>query len=684
MKVGIQNRILLPILGTLVVIIFGSAMILSSRIAEELDRNFESQLTTTCSMLHRGVANTAVSYKASVNAMAALNRLRTLTDIFVHGGTEEEKQQALERSQATLESLVDVYKMFPVINITDPTGLVVAGTNKAAINKVNVSKRLYFQRAMKGETNFSVPIMSMDINAAATVVAAPLKSSDGRPGGIIYAILPCSEVVRETVEGIQIGKTGRTCIIDGKGVMVAHPDASEVLTDVKESAWGRRVLGQKSGLIDYEQDGTARMLAFRYEPESEWYAVSFMDQSEIDETVTSMRNIILGLLLGGTILIGIIIYLVIRPIMSALLKGVNFAQAVGSGNLDIRFDLQRNDELGLLFNSLREMVATLKAKISAADAESVKARSEAENARKAMAEAEKAQAEAATKAEAMQTVARKLNEAGNIIASATTQLAAQVEQSDIGAKESATRLTEAATAMNEMNATVHEVARNAAEASSISLETREKAELGAQVVEGAVATIEKVHDMSLQIKEDMNILNSHAQDINRIMAVISDIADQTNLLALNAAIEAARAGEAGRGFAVVADEVRKLAEKTMESTQDVGNAIRAIQNSTDKSMHGVEQAVASIAAATEQARNSGSALVEIVANVQATADQVQAIATASEQQSAASEEINHSISLVNETTSQTAVAMGEAAKAVNELSTQASRLTDLIEELRRA
>ena len=122
----------------------------------------------------------------------------------------------------------------------------------------------------------------------------------------------------------------------------------------------------------------------------------------------------------------------------------------------------------------------------------------------------------------------------------------------------------------------------------------------------------------------------------------------------------------------------------MESTQDVGNAIRAIQNSTDKSMHGVEQAVASIAAATEQARNSGSALVEIVANVQATADQVQAIATASEQQSAASEEINHSISLVNETTSQTAVAMGEAAKAVNELSTQASRLTDLIEELRRA
>lgn len=684
MKLGIQNKILFPILGTLILIILGSAMILSSKIAEELDRNYESELVTTNSMLNRGVANTVASYKAILNAIAALNRLRALTDIFVNGGTPEETQRALEASQSTLESLEEVYNMFPVINITDPNGLVVAGTNKAAINKVNVGKRVYFQRAMKGETNFSVPIMSMDIKAAATVVAAPLRSTEGTIGGIVYAILPCSEVVRQTVEGVHIGKTGHTSIIDGQGIMVAHPEAANILSDVRDTEWGKRILGQKEGLIDYMQDGTARKMSFKYEPGSEWYTVAFMDQSEIDDTVTGMRNITLGLLLGGTVIIALIIFFSIRPIMRDLLKGVQFAQAVGQGNLNMTFDLRRNDELGLLFNSLRDMVDTLKAKIAAADAESVKAKEEAENAHKAMAAAENAQAEAAAKAEAMQMVADKLNESGNIIASATSQLSAQVEQSDRGAAESATRLTEAATAMNEMNATVHEVAKNAADASSISMETREKAELGAHVVEGAVATIEKVHDMSLQIKQDMIELNTHAQNINRIMAVISDIADQTNLLALNAAIEAARAGEAGRGFAVVADEVRKLAEKTMESTHDVGNAIRAIQESTDKSMQGVEQAVASIAEATEQARDSGSALIEIVANVQATADQVQAIATASEQQSAASEEINHTIILVNDTTAQTATAMAEAAKAVNELSAQAAHLTELIEELRKA
>ena len=237
--------------------------------------------------------------------------------------------------------------------------------------------------------------------------------------------------------------------------------------------------------------------------------------------------------------------------------------------------------------------------------------------------------------------------------------------------------------MNEMNATVQEVAKNAGSASAASADTKEKAQAGAQVVEKAVRSIEQVHQMSLELKGDMTQLNEHAQDITRIMGVISDIADQTNLLALNAAIEAARAGEAGRGFAVVADEVRKLAEKTMASTNDVGNAIKAIQESTAKSMVGVDNAVERIGEATELAGRSGEALQEIVATVEITADQVNAIATASEEQSAASEEINQSIVQVNDMSRQTAEAMGEAARAVSDLAAQAQGLTELIEAMKK-
>ena len=180
----------------------------------------------------------------------------------------------------------------------------------------------------------------------------------------------------------------------------------------------------------------------------------------------------------------------------------------------------------------------------------------------------------------------------------------------------------------------------------------------------------------------MGQLNTQAQAISNIMNVISDIADQTNLLALNAAIEAARAGEAGRGFAVVADEVRKLAEKTMTSTHDVGSAIKAIQESTAKSVAAMDMAAAQVDNATGFANQSGQALGEIVTTVESTADQVNAIAAASEEQSLASEEINRSISTVNEAVQQTAQAMNEASGAVGDLARQTRTLTSLIAEMR--
>ena len=297
--------------------------------------------------------------------------------------------------------------------------------------------------------------------------------------------------------------------------------------------------------------------------------------------------------------------------------------------------------------------------------------------------AEAAGAEARSKTQSMLIAADKLEEVAGIVSSASGELSAQIEQSEHGATEQAARVAETATAMEEMNSTVLEVAKNAGTASDVSGKTRDKADAGAAVVAQAVERIRQVQKESLALKEDMADLEEHATSINRIMGVISDIADQTNLLALNAAIEAARAGEAGRGFAVVADEVRKLAEKTMASTTDVGNAIKAIQGSASKSIAQVDKAVTVIEQATEYAEKSGEALQEIVAMADQTADQVRAIATASEQQSASSEEINQSITQVSAIAGETARAMEEAARAVSDLAAQAQVLTGLIEDMKR-
>ncbi|GKG92235.1 methyl-accepting chemotaxis protein [Desulfovibrionaceae bacterium] len=403
-----------------------------------------------------------------------------------------------------------------------------------------------------------------------------------------------------------------------------------------------------------------------------------------DEKYERSRAIGIILTLAAIFIALALTWLIVRNTVRQLGKDPGELNAIAHRVVDGDYNVDDGGKKTGVYGSIVEMVNALKQNIDNAQRESENAREQSRKAQEAMQQAEAASTEAQSKTEAMLVAADKLEQVGGVVSSASTELSAQIEQSDRGAAESAQRLSEAATAVNEMNATVQEVAKNADSASVASAETREKAEAGAQVVEKAVRSIDQVHQMSLELKDDMTQLNEHAQDITRIMGVISDIADQTNLLALNAAIEAARAGEAGRGFAVVADEVRKLAEKTMASTNDVGNAIKAIQESTAKSMTGVDNAVERIGEATELANQSGQALQEIVATVEATGDQVNAIATASKEQSAASEEINQSIVQVNDMSRQTAEAMAEAAKAVSDLAAQAQGLTSLIRELKEA
>lgn len=389
---------------------------------------------------------------------------------------------------------------------------------------------------------------------------------------------------------------------------------------------------------------------------------------------------VLLLVVGALSATALLAVSIIRSISKPISQTVRFAQAVADGDLEQRLTIHQADEIGKLCDSLRTMVEALKEKIAEAEAKTVVATQETERAKIATQQAEEARAQAErAKKEGMTQAASQIEGVVERLSSASQELSTQVDSSAEGASVQKDRITETATAMEEMNSTVLEVARNAANAARSAESARQEALTGADVVRSVVEAIEKVQRQALALKENMSKLAVSAEGIGRIISVINDIADQTNLLALNAAIEAARAGEAGRGFAVVADEVRKLAEKTMIATKEVEQAIHGIQSATQVNSQSVDDSVSITHNATSLANESGNSLQRIVQLVAETSDQVSSIATASEEQSAASEEINRAISEVNSISDQTAEGMEESARAVNDLAEQAQELQRLVE-----
>ncbi|WP_051693907.1 methyl-accepting chemotaxis protein [Desulfohalovibrio reitneri] len=385
----------------------------------------------------------------------------------------------------------------------------------------------------------------------------------------------------------------------------------------------------------------------------------------------------------GLVVLAAIFLALRRMLTSPLSRLVEYAGRVSKGDLEAEPRGAFKDEMLVLMESIRSMVGKLRESLHEAEEEKHKADAEAERAVSCMNDAEAARSEAEqARKDGMAKAADLMEEAVDQLSRETSDLSRLAAEAARGASRQSDRSKETATAMEEMNATVLEVARNASQAAENSEKTRVKADEGRDVVEEAMEAISTVQNQTRELAGHMERLGERAEGIGRIITVIEDIADQTNLLALNAAIEAARAGDAGRGFAVVADEVRKLAEKTMGATKEVSEAIQGIQEVTRTSLDVTEQAGRSVERSTEQARNSGDALREIVAYAEETASQVSSIATASEEQSAASEEINQATEEVDRISGETAQSMARAEEVAGRLSELSGRLSQAVERLR--
>ncbi len=595
---------------------------------------------------------------------------------------------AKDKAEAALKKLSDSYRDLTAAYITGTDGILLAHSASILIG-ADTSTYPSTKDALSNQQGFESRI-GRTTNTFSAYMTVPIKENN-TVIGVLGFIIDYSALQRHTTEALSLTDSMRAYVYDSDFTILMDNIVDFVSTSDADYDFTKAYIGKDKGVNKFTFDGVESYAHFARVESMDWIVVIDTPVAELDAPVNDLIKDILLFAAAIVGIVSVVIFFVAKNIADVMREGASVAAFVAAGNMEIEPQLaakmaktiERGDEIADLAINMGIMIDNIGKMFK----ESQEATA---SANKALAEAEIAQQEAKEAAERASQARREgLLEAGrelegvvHVVASASEQLSAQIETTSRSVADQANRLNEAAGAMEQMNETIVDVARNAVSSAETSDITKEKAVKGVEITQKCKDTMNQVREESLALRENMATLADHAQSINTVMGVITDIADQTNLLALNAAIEAARAGEAGRGFAVVADEVRKLAEKTITSTSDVAQAISAIQHSTEENVKQVDVAVKVIEEATDLANLSGEALQDILEMAEQSAGGIRSIATASEEQSATVEEMNTSIERINSIAHETKNAMGEASQAVVSLSNQAQELTAIVENLK--
>ena len=450
----------------------------------------------------------------------------------------------------------------------------------------------------------------------------------------------------------------------------------------------------------------------------DYFIVSAYPVDDVNVKINAARiNVFLGGLLVSGLTFGIILTLLVKLILRPINKLNDAAQQIASGNLNVKVDVESEDEVGVLAASFKKMTQSIK---NANEMLTKEKDSIALKVEEAVRESEE-QKEYLSKSidkiliemnrfaegdltvdirsdkddeigklydgfnKAIQNIKEmmlQVSEAVGATASASTQISSSSEEMAAGAQEQSSQTTEVASAVEQMTKTILETTRNATTAAQKSKEAGNIAFEGGKVVEETVAGMNRIADVVKQSANIVRELGKSSDQIGEIIQVIDDIADQTNLLALNAAIEAARAGEQGRGFAVVADEVRKLAERTTNATKEIADMIKKIQKDTGGAVESIEMGTKEVEKGKELANKAGESLKLIINGTNEVVDVVTQVAVASEEQSATSEQISKNIEAISSVTHESANGVQQIAMASEDLNQLTENLQVLINKFK--
>lgn len=517
----------------------------------------------------------------------------------------------------------------------------------------------------------------------------PIKDVKGEIVGSFFVGVPeRSATLREGLLSQKVGETGYIYTINTQGILQIHPakEGSDLSMHdfIKEMiAKAPNLTNGEIGWVQYpwinkelgETEAREKIVAYTYFKDWDWIIATGSYLEEFTSPVNNIRNAIVTLGIVCLFISLALGFFISRSITRPIIKLVDIAEDVAIGDVSRTVEIRTKDEVGILAHSFNSVITYLQeaARVAERMAKSdLTVKIEPKSDKDVFGQSFKMMIVN------LSQMIRNLKASSRELASAASEIATSSEQMSRGANDQTEQVNQVSTAIEEMTATILEASKNANEATDASKNASSRATDGGQIVAETIQGMQKITKTVRESADSIAKLAKSADQIGEIIGVIDEIADQTNLLALNAAIEAARAGEQGRGFAVVADEVRKLAERTGKATGEITEMIKGIQKQTEEAVHSMEAGIQEVDRGRELTDKAGNSLNEIVAMTESVMNMIQQIATASEEQSTAAEQISKNVEHITSVTRETAKGAEQSAAAAEELNRQAESLDEMV------
>ncbi|MGY4026951.1 methyl-accepting chemotaxis protein [Aeromonas rivuli] len=514
--------------------------------------------------------------------------------------------------------------------------------NDPSLNKGNYDprERPWYQDAVKvGGLIITEPYVSVTMQQLVVTLAAPVMQQ-GRLAGVVGANLALDKLIKDVL-AMRVQGDGYAMLLDKNGLIVTHPDQALTLKrsqdlDANLDVAHLQAMSQQGSLQEVEIGGQASMVLVRAIPNTDWLLTMVMKRDVLLAPLDSLlwQLVMIG---GGLLLLfGLILTSTFKYLFQDLGRVASALNDIahGEGDLTVQIQTRSQDEVGQLARSFNQFVARLHGIVS------------------------------------------RLREVGQQLAEQSRSQAAGAQARSQQVRQQQDEIVMVATAVTEMASATQEIAGNAEFAATTSGEAVKLAVAGQSQVGQSQRSITGLADEVADASQIIHELDAHAQKISGILATISGIAEQTNLLALNAAIEAARAGEQGRGFAVVADEVRVLSKRTHDSTDEIQQMIETLQQTTRRAVSGMETSRQLAGTSVEDAESANQSLSRINEAIGTISDMATQIAAAAEEQTSVTGEISRNTENIRHVSQELAEQAQEEAAQAAELKSLTERLAE--------